>query len=97
VSGSCFNALIVTMIMTRASAPASEQGDPTLGGAVCLVSRGSGSAIGYNGLGNRRLSASERIRHKGHYPLYMGEGQAGAASRISVCPAAVWKAAAMLP
>jgi hypothetical protein len=43
----------------------------------------------YNNLGNRRLSASERIRHKGHYPLYMCEGQAGAASRISVCPAAV--------
>jgi hypothetical protein len=29
--------------------------------------------------------------HKGHYPLYMCEGQGAAGSRISVCPAAVWK------
>ena len=34
-------------------------------------------------IGNRRVSASERISHKGHYPLYMCGGQAGAASRIS--------------
>jgi hypothetical protein len=38
VLGSCFNALIVTIATTRASAPASEQGDP-FGRHVCLVSR----------------------------------------------------------
>jgi hypothetical protein len=52
-----------------------------------LQGKAAGSQTGciYNNLGNRRLSASERIRHKGHYPLYICEGQAGAASRISVC------------